>query len=373
MSGEDNPFARIFSNFLSEPQVGPPFARTLAEILGAPPRTNPTFGTLAAAILGQRSRAEWNERFVHWERPASETEEAQIERSAGMVRAALATNRWLTAEGVDVGAQGSYYNNTNVRTEADMDLRALHPAIRVHHEAGVIWQEADRVLGYYRTGRQCPDIAAQLRREIGSALTSTFGASNVKPGNKAFRVSGIPGSRAPADVVPALRLDFVYRKTWGIASVLDAVDGIVIYGADGNVTVNFPRQHHENGNAKRLRTRHRYKKVVRTLKRLRDELVERGELPKGVAPSFLIECLVHALDDDVFLHNEDRYARLHNEDRYARVRRALNLLWGLLRNDAWVATAREVNGVKALFAQGQPWTRDSANAFVLAALARTAT
>lgn len=64
---------------------------------------------------GPRTRSSWNDRFAHWERPASETEEAQIGRAATMVRTALIGNAWLQGEGVTVGAQGSYFNNTNVR------------------------------------------------------------------------------------------------------------------------------------------------------------------------------------------------------------------------------------------------------------------
>lgn len=56
---------------------------------------------------GRRSRSSWNDRFVHWERPASDSEEAQINRAASMVRAALADNTWLNTEGVTIAPQGS--------------------------------------------------------------------------------------------------------------------------------------------------------------------------------------------------------------------------------------------------------------------------
>jgi hypothetical protein len=50
-----------------------------------------------------------------------------------MVRTALAGNAWLQAEGVMIASQGSYFNNTNVRLEFDMDLRAVHPLVRIEY------------------------------------------------------------------------------------------------------------------------------------------------------------------------------------------------------------------------------------------------
>jgi hypothetical protein len=69
-----------------------------------------------------RTRTSWNDRLAHWERPASDSEEARIERAAGMVRSTLAGSAWWTSEGITIQPQGSYHNNTNVRQEADMGV-----------------------------------------------------------------------------------------------------------------------------------------------------------------------------------------------------------------------------------------------------------
>ena len=93
-----------------------------------------------ATILaeGARTRSSWNDRLTHWERPASDSEEVHIQRAASMVRFALTENTWLRNEGVAVSAQGSYFNNTNVRLESDMDLRAVHPLIRIIYANDVL-------------------------------------------------------------------------------------------------------------------------------------------------------------------------------------------------------------------------------------------
>jgi hypothetical protein len=80
---------------------------------------------LEEELAKARSRSSWN-RLAHWERPANDTEEAQIQRAASMVRDALSGSTWLTSESVTVAPQGSYFNN-NVRQNAEQDLRAAHP------------------------------------------------------------------------------------------------------------------------------------------------------------------------------------------------------------------------------------------------------
>jgi hypothetical protein len=74
----------------------PPSPRTLADLFPL------------EALPKIRSRSSWNDRMAHWERPASDTEEQQIERAAEMVRAVLANNRRLNDEGVTIAPQGSY-------------------------------------------------------------------------------------------------------------------------------------------------------------------------------------------------------------------------------------------------------------------------
>ena len=72
---------------------------------------------LAEAMAEARSRASWNDRLSHWEKPASDSEEAIIERAANSVRTLIAKNSRLCNEGVSIEPQGSYYNNTNVRQD----------------------------------------------------------------------------------------------------------------------------------------------------------------------------------------------------------------------------------------------------------------
>jgi len=212
-------------------------------------------------LCKSRSRSSWNDRLTHWERPASDTEEAQIERAAGMVREALCGSAWLSAEGVTVAPQGSYFNNTNVRQNADQDLRAVHPLIRVEHDSSINWQTATGYLGAFDSGRAFADVVRQMRAEIDGALGGKFGALNLDTsGSKATRVLALPGSRAPADIAACFRYAWVSAN--GLGGIAHA-EGISILSKTSTWTNNFPVQHNRNGIDKRTRTLHRFNRPSR--------------------------------------------------------------------------------------------------------------
>jgi hypothetical protein len=308
-----------------------------------------------------RSRSSWNDRLAYWERPASDSEEVQIERAASMVRDALSGSTWLTDEGVTIAPQGSYFNNTNVRQTADQDLRAMHPLIRVEHDNSLNWQTATGYLGTYNTGRGFADVAGRMRTEINLALGSKFGILNLDmSGTKATRVVALPGSRAPVDVAAC------FRYVWVTANGLDGIahaEGVSILSTTGTWTNNFPVQHNQNGIAKRTRTQHRFKKVVRSLKCLRDEMVELKIIGQKQAPSFLIECLVYAVEDWYFTVTAA-------DERYDRVLQVVERIDALLADVQWVQNAIEINHIKFLFRPQQPWTLEGARGFIQAANAR---
>ena len=96
-------------------------------------------------------------------------------------------NAWLKNEGVFISPQGSYFNNTNVRLESDMDLRAVHPLVRIVYANDVIVESAQADHGIPQSGRYFENVVADMRREIATSLTQEFGAEHVDAsGNKAI-------------------------------------------------------------------------------------------------------------------------------------------------------------------------------------------
>lgn len=74
-------------------------------------------------------------------------------------------------------------------------------------------------------------------------------------------------------------------------------------------------------------------------------------------PSFLIECLVW--NADVAAFSKDSYSAI--------IRYIIANLWNNTRKDADCQKWVEVNRMKWLFRDSQPWTRDDANRFLQAA------
>jgi len=329
------------------------------------PRGSATNASVDQGVV--RTRTAWNERFEHWERPASDSEEVKIERAARMVRDALDGRDFLGLKHVQVIGQGSYFNNTNTRLESDMDLRVdWRDTCLLVADKGMAFDQAQAALKLVSTSNDVSDVAAHHRVRVWLALSDAFGADQVVPGNKSLKLKSIPNSRAPADVVPTIRCLYAVPSGAGLLSLYPReVEGVAIYDRDGGRTINFPALHHENGKQKHADTLRRFKKLVRIQKCLRDELIELGYLRKGQVPSFLIECLVYAAPNWAFLVDEDRYDR---------VRRVLVEMADLLRHPLRCLATTEINGIKPLFGaflgQQQPWTPDDARAFIAAAWTR---
>lgn len=303
-----------------------------------------------------RTRTDWNNRFEHWHRPASDSEEQKIERAARMVRDALAKNAWLTAEGVTVHAQGSYYNNTNVRLDSDMDLRIVHPGIKVQYDPNVHVETANQVMSYTFNGPSLSSLNTRMRAEVAAVLGGDFGARNVDDtGSRAIHVKALPGSRAEVDVVPAFVLHHV---VWNEAArQYRTIRGVGILSKDASAwTFNFPEQHTENGVAKRARTKLRFKRCVRMLKRLRNEMAESGVRAAEPIPSYLIECLAYRVDDVFYTDDSD--------DHFSRIYWIVRTLQELAADLGWMAGATEINDVKGLFGSWQGWTTAQVVAFL---------
>lgn len=324
--------------------------------------TRTLLGVESAMTERYRRRREWNDRFSHWEKAESDSESGRIERARAMVKDALSSNQWLRDERVKLVEQGSFTNRTNVRGEADIDLRVHHPGIKVinEHDFEFLAHEY-KSLGYSYTSRSFNDINQQMRTEIGQELVRKFGPAAVDLScNKAIRVKGLEGSRGEVDVVPAFELHLVGSA--GISYGVKA-QGAAILSLSGGWTYNYPDLHIDNGRAKRRRTGLQFKRIVRIVKRMRADMQERGIFTKKV-PSFLIECLVYLVEDDYFTFDGD--------DRYGRVKRVLErALWIVLNGKGVIPInpLYEINGVKALFESGQAWTKADAIAFLSVAIA----
>lgn len=298
---------------------------------------------------------DWHEQFKTWAKPPSDTEEDKASRAARMINDALRSSPYLMDRNFDVYASGSYRNNTNIRLGSDIDIAiVLDDAFFYRIPDGYSAQ-------YFGLGTPADYGLSQFRDDVGRALRDKFGAS-VTQGNKTFDIAGNSG-RLPADATPFL----VYRKysghrkfdgTWEYHEGVKTVDR-----ATGQEIINWHQDHYDNGVAKNTATGRRFKRVVRILKQLREDMLAKGSALQRQAAtpmaSFLLECIPFNASDTSFYKVEGSY--------YEDVKAVISEMWRATCDDYSAANLVEVNRRKNLFGTHQRWTRAEVNAFLASA------
>ena len=291
---------------------------------------------------------DWEITFRAWSKPSSETESERYENAERMIRAAITESPALTYRDVEVFAQGSYKNNTNVRLESDVDICVLC--------SPPFFTDFSLANGFSREDVGLVDSTfsyAQFKNEVGEALYAKFGSQSVRRGNKAFEIHE-NNYRINADVVPC----FEHRRyTTRSYRGFEYLSGTEFQPDSDSRVVNWPKQHYENGVTKNQATGNRFKYLVRTLKCLRNEMAENGIQAARPISSFLIECLVWNVPNSGFGH--DSY--------WADVGYVLAHTFNATLSESNCHEWGEVNELKYLFRASQPWTREQAHDFLNAA------
>ncbi len=301
-------------------------------------------GDMATARFTPR---DWEETFRSWSKPPNDTEQQKMENAERMIRDAIGSSRKLTGMNIEVFAQGSYKNNTNVKQDSDVDICVcLMDICYTDYIFAQGLTDADVGLA--------PAVYTprQFRADVGEALAQRFAATGLTRGDKAFDIHANT-HRVDADVVACIEHRRYSRGPFGP----QYISGTQFFSDSGKEIVNWPKQHYENGVQKNIATGNRFKYITRAIKRLRNEMADSGALAAKSVPSYLIECLVWNVPN----------AGLGAESYVSSLRQSLaHLIVGTLTDESCKEWG-EVNELKYLFREGQPWTWQQAHAFVCAA------
>jgi hypothetical protein len=282
-------------------------------------------------------------KLAGWTGPSSDTEQEKQDRTERMIKEAINAHPAFQTLSRNVYAKGSYANNTNVRSDSDVDIAVectnlfYYDKVAPEHGSSITpysgeWSDPQR-----------------LRDELIIALRAKFGSDVDTSGSTAIQVH-LSSARVEADVVPC----FEYR--W-YQSADDWIEGARVYKTDGTHVENYSARQLSNGRAKNNRTNQKYKKTVRILKRLENAMASDGTHQE--VPSFFIECLVYNCPDSLFTALtwtetvENVLAHIHN---------SLQGDEPSDEDDRWL----EVNGIKFLFHVRQKWSRKDGRDFALA-------
>ncbi|WP_421248732.1 nucleotidyltransferase [Aeromonas jandaei] len=282
------------------------------------------------------------EKLASWTGPASITEKDKQDRTERMIREAINAHAAFNNCSLNVFAKGSYANNTNVRSDSDVDIAVECTDVEYYNVAP--YAKAPQSAPY--TGIWTPE---KLRNELVAAMEAKFPDKVDSSGSVAIQINS-SSARVDADVVPC----FSYRYYMQVGSR----EGTKVFKKDGSSIVNYPVQQLNNGTAKNNATNYAYKKCARLLKRLENEMANNSVYKE--LPSFLMECLAYNCPDKVFMHPTWTQC----------LKEMLIHIWNELEgaepteeNKRWL----EVNECKYLFHSGQKWTREDAREFANAA------
>jgi hypothetical protein len=230
-----------------------------------------------------------------WTNPGALTTSAAA--YASIRNALLKSTSPVANLGLDIYRQGSYANSTNIYGDSDIDVVVQYSTTFYEDTSGLTAAERQIHASAFSVATY---NWHNLRDDVLRALRAHYGTSAVNPGNKSIKVTTGSG-RKPSDVVPAMQ--FRRYGTFPNAREAKAHWGIQFFDSSNNPIVNFPKYHIERGEDKNsaARTGGRYKPTVRIFKNFRNDLIDRGLLAEGFAPSYYIECALHNVPDNLFV------------------------------------------------------------------------
>lgn len=290
----------------------------------------------------------WESKFSDWTGRASDAEQKRYENTRDAIREALQASSSLQRYSFEVYAKGSYPNFTNVVRDSDVDIAAE----LTEYAANTFVRGAEglTVSDLGRTPYTGGYSLTAFKDDVQAALVAHFGPDAVDRGNKAIHIRESRRS-LKADVVPCVR----HRQNYARHRTAHNLGIKLLNDADPyEHIVNYPKQHLDVGVRKNDATQRRYKKVVRILKRLENEMVDEGLIAE--VPSFLIESAVFNVPNSAFTTPSTWTGRVRNA--------LAHLFNGTLddscyRSDEWL----EANGIKYLFHSAQAWTYQDAHCF----------
>ncbi len=218
-----------------------------------------------------------DERISNWAKPISDTEE---EKCLSAIRQIGDVIRDRFGHRVKIIHQGSHANRTNVPAESDVDIAVIYED---SYFSNVEWLSPEHQLHHWNNLVPATYPFEQFKKDVHKALSERFGIHNVERKNKCIRVTGNT-TRINADVVPA------FPSHSYSAPDMISYSGIGFVTDEQKLTHSFPVQHYNSGVRKNEATSTAFKAVVRVLKNVRNEMMEKGIIEKNSMPSFFLEC-----------------------------------------------------------------------------------
>lgn len=273
--------------------------------------------------------------------PPSDTEESKLSNAERMIKDAIADSDEFKEKNTIVFGQGSYANDTNVKNNSDIDINVrLSDTVFIELPLGSKQED----FGYTDSDY----TYAEYKDAVERALVAKFGRSEVVRNDKCITVKA-NNNRVEADVVPTLKY-FRHDENGGKAI------GTKFITDEGYPVINYPLQHIENGKQKNSETQKRFKRLTRIFKRIRYKMIDDGVAVSDNITSFLIECLLWNVPNQIYNNNDTWTERL---------RQAIIFLYNNTKTDEECKEWGEVSELLYLIRPSRKWSREDINKFLL--------
>lgn len=284
------------------------------------------------------------EALANWTKRPSDTEESKVANAISMVKSAIDNDEKLKDISIEIFAQGSYANNTNVRLNSDIDLN-------VRYKDGFFFnlpkntEESD--IGLDKLAPSSYSYS-EFKNDVENALINKFGTSRINRKNKCINIEA-NNYIVETDVVPTW--DFRRYNANG-----DYILGARFFSDSGNTITNYPKQHIEKGIEKNNNTSRKFKRLTRLHRKLRYKMIEDGLNVSENITSFLLECLIWNVPNSIINEN-DKWNDL--------LRKSIVFLYNETKEEKDCKDWGEVSELLYLFHNERKWTYQDVNNYMV--------
>lgn len=233
----------------------------------------------------------------HWSnRGAVET----AKKTHKSIRHALDQYDWPDWVRYDLFLQGSYKNHTNIHGDSDVDTVVRLDSV-YRKDLSALTKAQKEV--YKERTTYTSNSLSDFDEHVTEALKNHYNDEGILAEDNVSQKDKCIAVQTPyldADVVVCQKFRLYYSTDDSNPEGYNYVTGIAFDTRSGNEIINFPKRHYRNGTDKHQSTRQRFKPMVRCFKNARTHLVKKGEIPKDLAPSYFVECLVYNAPDGCF-------------------------------------------------------------------------
>lgn len=214
------------------------------------------------------------------------------------IRYALNESNWPQGVSYDIYLQGSYKNDTNIRGESDVDVVVELTSTFYSN----LTDDQKRYLGLMTATYGW----SEFMNDVLSRLIAYYGEKNITRGNKCINLAPT-ASRLPSDIVVCAQ--YIWYSNLAVAA-----KGITFWThGNGLQTTSYPKIHTELCVQKNGETNGWFKPSVRMFKNARSHLVDQKVIDEKLAPSYLLECLIHGVPSSKFGGNfQNTYCNIVN-------------------------------------------------------------